>query len=119
MNKRAVVGILMGAVLGVLCIFGARFRMGDQADGLFLFATWFNRVVIGMMIGFYTPVSNRIIHSALRGAVLGLVVGFSFYVATNFLDLTGFIAGIFYGVIIDIACTRYGTRGKVSCTDSL
>jgi hypothetical protein len=114
MNKRAVIGILSGAVLGVFCIFGVHFRMGDQVDGLFLFATWLNRLVMGMMIGFYSPVSKKIMHSALRGAVLGLIVSFSLYAATDFFDMTGFIAGIFYGVIIDIICTRYGSPLKIN-----
>jgi len=110
MNKRAVIGLLSGAVLGIFCIIGINFRMGDQVDGVFLFAIWFNRLVMGLMIGFYSPVSNRIMNSLLRGALLGLLVSFSFYVATDFLDLTGFLAGIFYGVIIDIICTKYGVK---------
>jgi hypothetical protein len=110
MNKRAVIGLLSGAILGIFCIVGLKFRMGNQVTGMFLFATWFNRVIMGMMIGFYSPISKRIIHAALRGASLGLVVSFSFYVATDFLDHTGFIAGIFYGVIIDIICTKYGAK---------
>ena len=113
MNKRAIIGLLSGAVLGLFCVFGVNFRMGDQVDGLFLFATWFNRVIMGLMIGFYSPVSNKIMNSALRGAVLGLIVSFSFYVATDFLDLMGFLAGIFYGIIIDVICTRYGTSSIV------
>jgi len=106
MNKRAVIGLLSGAILGIFCVLGVNIRMGDQINGLFLFATWFNRVVMGLMIGFYSPTSNKMIHSAFRGAVLGVIVSFSFYAATDFLDLTGFIAGIFYGIIIDIICTK-------------
>jgi hypothetical protein len=112
MNKRAAIGILSGAVLGVFCILGLIIRMGDQVTGIFLFATWFNRVIMGMMIGLYSPSSKKIIHAALRGAVLGLTVSFSFYVATDFFDSTGFIAGMFYGVIIDIICTNYGISKK-------
>jgi len=60
------------------------------------------------MIGFYTPVSRKLLHSALRGGLLGLIVSFSLYSATDFLDTPGFIAGIFYGIIIDVICTKYG-----------
>jgi hypothetical protein len=116
MNKRMVIGLLSGAVLGIFCIFGVKFRMGDQVDGIFLFATWFNRVIMGLMIGFYSPISNRIMHSVLRGALLGLLVSFSLYVATDFLDFTGFIAGIFWGVIIDIICTKYGISKENNVT---
>lgn len=108
MNKRAMSGLILGAILGVFCIIGVNFRMGDQITGLFLFATWFNRIVMGMMIGFYTPESKKLSTAALRGGILGLIVSFSLYSATNFLDTPGFIAGIVYGVIIDIVCTKYG-----------
>jgi hypothetical protein len=110
MNKRAVIGLLSGAVLGIFCILGINFRIGDRVTGMFLFATWLNRVVIGMMIGFYSPVSTKIAHTAIRGGLLGLIISFSLYVATDFLDPLGFIAGIFYGVIIDIICTKYGVK---------
>jgi len=110
MNKRATIGLLSGAILGGFCIIGAKLRMGDQVTNLFLFGTWLNRLVMGMIIGFYTPVSNRITLSALRGAALGLVVSLSLYSSTDFRDFPGFIAGIIYGVIIDIVCTKYGTE---------
>ena len=110
MNKRAVIGLLSGAVLGVFCILGLKFRMGDRVAGMFLFATWFNRLIMGMMIGFYTPISNKIANSAIRGGLLGLIISFSLYVATDFFDSVGFIAGIFYGIIIDIICTKYGAK---------
>jgi FtsH-binding integral membrane protein len=119
MNKRAVIGLLSGTVLGVFCIFGVKSRMGDQVTGLFVFATWFNRLVMGMMIGFYSPISSKITQSALRGALLGLIVSFSLYVATDCIDLPGFIAGIFYGVIIDIICTKYGISKKNTTSESL
>ena len=110
MNKRSVIGLLSGAVLGIFCIFGLHFRMGNQVTGMFMFATWLNRVIMGMMIGFYTPISTKIAHSAIRGGLLGLIISFSLYAATDFLDPLGFIAGIFYGVIIDIICTKYGVK---------
>jgi len=93
MDRRSVIGLVSGAVLGIFCILGVYFRMGARIDGLFLLATWLNRVIMGMMIGFFTPVSKKIMTSALRGAALGLIVSLSFYIATEFLDLAGFIAG--------------------------
>ncbi|MFO7809837.1 MAG: hypothetical protein R6V47_00495 [Candidatus Delongbacteria bacterium] len=108
MKKRAIIGLILGAVLGVFCIIGVNTRMGDQVTGLFLFATWFNRVVMGLMIGFYTPATGNLLHSAVRGGLLGLIVSFSLYSATEFIDTPGFIAGIVYGVIIDVLATKFG-----------
>lgn len=110
MSKRALIGLLAGAVLGVFCIAGLHFRMGSQVSLLFLFATWFNRVLMGLLIGFYTPQSSNLAHAALRGGVLGLAVSFSLYTASGFIDTPGFAAGIVYGVIIDIICTKYAPR---------
>lgn len=112
MNKRLILGLLSGAGLGVFCIIGLNIRMGDQVSGFFIPATWFNRVVMGVMIGLYSPSSKNMMYSALRGALLGLIVSFSLYAATDFIDPVGFLAGIFYGVIIDIICTRYGNMDK-------
>ncbi|MBN2789469.1 MAG: hypothetical protein JXR69_04725 [Candidatus Delongbacteria bacterium] len=107
MNKRLIIAILTGAILGIFCIIGINLRMGDQVTGLFLFATWFNRVVMGLAIGLYTPKRKDIKLSMIRGGVIGLVVSFSLYSATNFIDTPGFIAGIIYGIIIDFFATKY------------
>jgi hypothetical protein len=36
-------------------------------------------------------------------------VSFALFVATDFLDPVGFLAGIVYGVIIDVVATRYAS----------
>lgn len=107
MNKRLVISILLGAFLGLFCIVGISLRMGDRVSDLFLFATWFNRVVIGLMIGLLKPPSSEMVKAAVRGGVLGLIVSFSLYSATVFIDTPGFFAGIFYGIIIDTSATRF------------
>ncbi|MBN2060436.1 MAG: hypothetical protein JW882_08465 [Deltaproteobacteria bacterium] len=112
MNKRAIIGLFSGMVLGVFCILGVSIRMGDQVTAPMLFAIWLNRLIMGLMIGFYSPISKKIIQAVIRGAGLGLIVSLSLYVATAFLDLMGFIAGIFYGIIIDVICTKYGISKK-------
>ncbi len=50
------------------------------------------------------PESNLVY---LRGAIIGLIISGSFYIATSFKDLTGFFAGIVYGIIIDYIATKY------------
>jgi hypothetical protein len=107
MKNRLLYGVLLGAFLGVFCVIGIGIRMGDQVSGLFLFATWFNRVVIGLMIGLYKPASQEFLKAAFRGGVLGLIVSFSLYSATAFIDTPGLFAGIFYGIIIDTLATKF------------
>ncbi|MBU0577125.1 hypothetical protein KJ742_03155 [Patescibacteria group bacterium] len=109
MKKRMLLAIITGAVLGVFCIIGVGYRFGYSGNELFLFATWFNRLLMGMVIGLAGSliIIKGKYNALIRGALLGLIVSFSFYLATDFKDLTGFIAGIIYGVIIDYVASKY------------
>lgn len=104
--NRMKVSIITGAALGVVCIFGALFRMGSLPL-YFLFAFWYNRVLMGAIIGFAPPGQGRS-KLLIRGAIIGLLVSFAFYSATGFMDFTGFAAGIVYGVIIEYAAMTFG-----------
>ncbi|PLX24600.1 hypothetical protein C0580_04865 [Candidatus Parcubacteria bacterium] len=109
MKKRIILAILTGALLGIFCIIGVSYRFGFSGNELFIFATWFNRVVMGIFIGLAGPlifIKNRF-NFLIRGAVFGFIISFSFYIATEFRDTIGFIAGILYGVIIDYIATKF------------
>lgn len=105
MTKRINVALLSGAVLGVFCIIGALVRSGFQAEYTLLFSLWYNRLLMGLVIGLPWP---RIGLPKLlaRGAVLGLIVSFAFYSSTGFTDVVSFLAGIVYGVIIEYLAFR-------------
>ena len=104
-SKRMKVSLLAGAALGVVCIIGALIRSGGSSGAGFLFALWFNRLLMGMVIGLMEDIKEtpRLI---LRGAVTGLLVSFAFYSADGFGDAVSFLAGIVYGVIIELAACR-------------
>ena len=104
-SKRMKVSLLAGATLGVVCIIGALIRSGGSSGAGFLFALWFNRLLMGMVIGLMEDIKEtpRLI---LRGAVTGLLVSFAFYSADGFGDAVSFLAGIVYGVIIEMAARR-------------
>ena len=104
-SKRMKVSLLAGAALGVVCIIGALIRSGGGSGAGFLFALWFNRLLMGMVIGLMEDIKEtpRLI---LRGAVTGLLVSFAFYSADGFGDAVSFLAGIVYGVIIELAARR-------------
>uniref|UniRef100_A0A7C4M2Y0 Uncharacterized protein n=1 Tax=candidate division CPR3 bacterium TaxID=2268181 RepID=A0A7C4M2Y0_UNCC3 len=109
MKKRLIVSILAGAILGIFCIIGISVRLGFAGNELFILATWVNRVVMGFVIGLapYYKIKNSTSNIILRGAFFGLVISGSFFLATDFRDIPGFIAGIVYGIIIDLVVTRY------------
>jgi hypothetical protein len=109
MNKRLVISILAGAVLGIFCIIGISIRLGFTGNELFILATWVNRVIIGLVIGLapYYKINNTTKNIIFRGALFGFIISGSFFLATEFKDMPGFIAGIFYGIIIDFISTKY------------
>jgi len=102
------VSLTAGALLGVVCIVGASIRSGFGLDSIFLFAFWYNRLLMGFVIGLLdgSPGMPGVLY---RGALIGLLVSFAFYSSIGFGDPVGFIAGIIYGVIIEYFAFRYGS----------
>jgi hypothetical protein len=109
-NRRVILSIFMGAVLGVLCIIGVGTRIGFRGNQLFLAAMWYNRVILGVLVG----VSHGLIivysdkNFLIRGFLLGLLVTTAITLTSEFLDPPSFFPGIAYGVIIDWGATKYG-----------
>jgi len=106
LTKRMKACIASGAVLGVFCIVGAYVRSGFQSDASFLFALWYNRLFMGLLIGLAGGNLGwpKVIG---RGALFGLIVSFAFYSSTGFNDIVSFLAGIVYGIIIEYIAFKY------------
>jgi len=100
MKQRVIFGLILGALLGVVCIVGASLRMPGELSNVYLFSFWFNRLLMGLVIGLF-PRLSTLKMSLLRGVFLGALVSFAFYSATEFLDFTGFAAGLVYGIVIE------------------
>lgn len=101
MDKRLKKSLIGGALLGIICVVGAYVRSGFTASPGFVFSLWYNRVILGLAVGAPWPKVGGI-KRLLRGALLGLLVSFAFYSSTGFTDHISFIAGIIYGVILEI-----------------
>jgi hypothetical protein len=111
MKKRLIVSVITGALLGVICIIGGSIRAGGlRGNELYLIALWYNRVIMGLMIGFaggwqiVRGGANRYV----RGALLGLLVSAAFFLSSGFRDPIAFVAGIVYGLIIEFVAARMG-----------
>jgi uncharacterized membrane protein len=100
MKKRMAMALVGGALLGIICVVGAYVRSGFTASPMIVFSLWYNRVVIGLVVGAPWPVTEKV-KSLIRGALLGLLVSFAYYSSTGFADPVSFLAGIVYGVILE------------------
>jgi hypothetical protein len=100
--NRLIYSLGFGAILGVVCIVGASLRMPNELSNAYLFGFWYNRFLMGLVIGLFArPKTIKV--AVIRGIILGAVVSLAFYSSTEFFDLTGFLAGVVYGVIIELA----------------
>jgi len=105
MKKRMIVALVGGGLLGLICVVGAYIRSDFTASPSFIFALWYNRVIIGLVVG--APWSKTVRFKALlRGALIGLVVSFAFYSSTGFQEHISFVAGILYGGILEAWLSR-------------
>jgi len=106
MKRRMKESLIGGALLGIICVIGASVRSGFTASPIFVFSLWYNRVVIGMIVG--APwIEKEKIKVILRGAIIGMLVSFAFYSSTGFKDPISFLAGILYGIILEIWLRRH------------
>ena len=110
-TRRMLICIVAGALLGVICIIGAQVRSGFERDAVYLFSFWFNRLLMGLIIGLAWGQLNTL-QAISRGAILGLLVSFAFYSSTGFEDVIGFVAGIVYGVIIEYVAFRRAKKSR-------
>jgi len=110
-TKRMKISLVTGAVLGVVCIIGALVRSGFESEVYWLFALWYNRLLMGLVIGLCWQ-NTELKKAVVRGAFLGLFVSFAFYSATGFKDIVSFLAGIVYGMIIEYFAFRFGSEAK-------
>lgn len=113
-RKRLVIAVLTGALLGILCIIGvgARIPGGYLVNIVFLIGMWYNRVIMGLVIGLVDEIviikgeHNRMWANAiLRGLLFGVLVSAAIFLSTEFRDLPSLFAGIAYGLIIDLVAT--------------
>ena len=106
MTKRLKMSLIGGIILGLFCVAGAYVRSGFEASLTFVFALWYNRVLMGLVIGAAWPKVTKK-QAGMRGAILGLLVSFAFYATSGYVDVISFLAGIVYGIILELWLKRY------------
>lgn len=113
--RRVGISVIMGALLGVLCIIGVGSRVpgGFEANILYLLGVWYNRVIIGLVVGLAGDITiirqdteKNIANAVVRGLILGFIVSFAtIFGKPDWIDLMGLMAGVAYGLIIDLVAT--------------
>ncbi|TFG10607.1 hypothetical protein EU534_00770, partial [Candidatus Heimdallarchaeota archaeon] len=120
--KRLIISTVTGAVLGVACIIGVGQRVpGGYADNLaYLFGIWAMRVLLGIMIGLAAGIIlikgdgwEKWVNAGVRGTIFGLLFSVAILLMDKYFDagIATSIAGIAYGLIIDLVATFF-TREK-------
>ena len=112
--RRVAIATVTGAILGVACIIGvgARIPGGYLPNIVFLIGMWYNRVIMGILIGFAGEMvliksasEKNLKNAVIRGLVFGVLVSLAIFLSTEFRDIPSLFAGFAYGVIIDLVAT--------------
>lgn len=116
MKKRLLIALVSGAVLGLFCIVGASVRLGWQGNQLLILSLWYNRLVMGLVIGLAGELrlTQGSANWAVRGLLLGLVVSAAYFLTAGASDWVSFLAGVVYGLIIEFVLRQI----KLSKTSS-
>ncbi len=111
-NKRLLICTTGGVIAGIICLVGGHLT-GNIKELAFseVAPTFFNRIMLGFVIGISTIKINYLLHGILIGFLISLISSIGFTGP----DLTGFIlfttAGIIYGFLIELFATRIFKAG--------
>ena len=120
--RRIGIAVIVGALLGVLCIIGVGSRIpGNYSNVVYLTAVWYNRVIMGLMVGLAGGVTliksdkeKNFMNAIVRGLIIGVIVtSATLLLSETILDWLGWLAGIAYGPIIDVIATVAEKSTKV------
>ena len=113
--RRIGIAVIVGALLGVLCIIGVGARIpGNYSNVIYLTGVWYNRVIMGLMVGFAGHVTliksekeKNFVNAIVRGVIIGLVVSTATLLLSDTIpfDWLGWFMGVVYGPIIDVVST--------------
>lgn len=106
-NKRLLICTTGGLVAGIICSIGG-FLSGNIAELSFfaIAGTFFNRIMLGFIIGISSLRINYLLHGMLIGFLVSLINSISFLENSinGFLFFT--LAGIIYGLLIELFASK-------------
>ncbi|MFX1537710.1 MAG: hypothetical protein ACFFDI_26230 [Promethearchaeota archaeon] len=109
--KRIILGIIFGVVAGILCVFGNILLTPSWTgnEGFLVIAFW-NRVILGLLIGFAGDLKlvqseTAPLNAIIRGAIFGAIVSLHLAFFSNVFSFLFFLMGIVFGAAIDLLGT--------------
>jgi hypothetical protein len=106
-NKRLLICTIGGIAAGIICSAGG-FLSGNIPEFTFfaVAGTFLNRIMLGFFIGISRLKMNYLLHGMLIGFLVSLITSFPFLENNikGFLFFT--IAGIIYGLLIELFATK-------------
>jgi len=106
-NRRLVICTFGGIISGLICLAGGHLSGNIPELSFFTIApTFFNRVMLGFVIGISNLKMNFLFHGALIGLLVSLITSIPFLEGgiTGFLLFTA--AGIIYGILIELFASK-------------
>jgi hypothetical protein len=106
-SKRLLICTIGGLIAGLICVFGG--KMSGNISELTFFTivpTFFNRLMLGFIIGISSLKMNYLLHGMLIGLLVSLITSIAFLESgmTGFLFFTA--AGIIYGFLIELFAVK-------------
>jgi hypothetical protein len=106
-NKRLLICITGGIIAGLICSIGGHLSGNISELTFFTIApAFFNRVMLGFIIGISCLRMNFLFHGALIGLLVSLITSIPFLEG----GINGFLffttAGIIYGILIELFATK-------------
>jgi len=118
---RLSISLLLGLAFGLFCAYGT---MNVNIPGLaitawILLATVYNRILIGFFIGVVEDVvlirQHELLNAALRGGLMGFIISLAMVIPSSWSSLVPILFGIAYGIVIDVAATKFAPPKEVVC----
>ena len=111
-NKRLFICITGGFIAGIICSVGGHLSGNIPEFSFFPVAsTFFNRLMLGFIIGISNLKTNYLFHGMLIGFLVSLISSISFIEE----GITGFLffttAGIIYGFLIELFANKVFKAG--------
>lgn len=106
-RKRLLICTIGGVLAGLICLTGG-YLTGNipELDFYTVAPVFFNRIMLGLIIGISCLKINYLLHGAILGLLVSLITSIQFLESgtSGFLLFT--LAGIIYGVLIEIFSTK-------------